>query len=410
MNLPLNLADFISIKNKNIYLIFFLPISLLMGSTVINLNILLIIVFFLIDCFKDKNFFFLKEKNFYFLIIFNLYLILNSLMTGIDADSLTRAIGFLRYVVLAYAIYYYLNTNNKEYEKIIFKVWAIIFIVVTIDLIFEYIFGYNTLKFKSPYYGRLAGFTGDELKIGGYYFAFILLSTIFIKKINNKAYYVFFIIFLITSLLIGERANYIKILFISIIFFFLVDNISIYKKIIFGCVLITIASVFIYTNHVFKNKFIDSTINLLTIEFSPSKNKHLCHYNTAIEIFKNNPIIGIGLKKYRLESWKDKYAHPKGDGKWFSCGSTHPHQIHFELISELGIIGYFLFISYFIFFLLKCYKKYKKNNDVYAFGSTLFIFASILPLLPSGSLFTTYTATLFWINYSIALRNLKDLN
>ena len=35
--------------------------------------------------------------------------------------------------------------------------------------IFEYIFGYNTLKFKSPYYGRLAGFTGDELKIGGYY-------------------------------------------------------------------------------------------------------------------------------------------------------------------------------------------------------------------------------------------------
>ncbi len=410
MNLPLNLVDFISIKNKNIYLIFFLPISLLMGSTVINLNILLIIIFFLIDCFKDKKFFFLKEKNFYFLIIFNLYLILNSLMTGIDADSLTRAIGFLRYIVLAYAIYYYLNTNNKEYEKIIFKAWTIIFVVVTIDLIFEHIFGYNTLKFKSPYYGRLAGFTGEELKIGGYYFAFILLSTIFIKKINNKAYYVFFIIFLITSLLIGERSNYIKILFISFIFFFLVDNISKYKKIIFSFVLIMIASVFIYTNDVFKNKFIDSTINLLTIEFSPAKSKHFCHYNTAIEIFKKNPIIGIGIKKYRQESWKDDYAHPIDDGKWYACGSTHPHQIHFELISELGIIGYFLFISYFIFFLLKCYKKYKKNNDVYAFGSTLFIFASILPLLPSGSLFTTYTATLFWINYSIALRNLKDLN
>ena len=66
-----------------------------------------------------------------------------------------------------------------------------------------------------------------------------------------------------------------------------------------------------------------------------------------------------------------------------------------------------MFISYFIFFLFKSFKKFRKNNDEYAFGATLFIFASILPLIPSGSLFTTYTATLFWINYSIALKNLK---
>jgi len=407
MNLPLNLANFTSIKNKNIYLIFFLPVSLLLGSTIINLNILLIISFFLIDCYKSKNFYFLKEKNFYFLIVFNLYLILNSLITNIDTDSLIRAIGFLRFLVLAYAIHYYLSINNNEYEKVIFKVWAFIFIIVTIDLIFEHIFGYNTLKFKSPYYGRLAGFTGDELKIGGYYFAFILSSTIFFKKINIKTYYVFFLIFLVTSLLIGERANFIKILFISIIFFLLTSNISMHKKIISTCVLVVLTSFFIYSNDILKNKFIDSTINLFTIEFSPKKSKHICHYNTAIKIFKNNPIIGIGLKKYRLESWKDKYAHPIDDEKWYACGSTHPHQIHFEILSELGIIGYFLFISYFIFFLFKCFKKFRKNNNEYAFGATLFIFASILPLIPSGSAFTTYTATLFWINYSIALKNLN---
>ena len=407
MNLPLNLANFIFIKNINIYLIFLLPVSLLMGSTIINLNILLIISFFLIDCYKNKNFFFLKEKNFYFLLIFNLYLIFNSLITNIDIDSLIRAIGFLRFIVLAYAIYYYLNINDKEYEKVIFKFWAFVFIIVTIDLIFEYIFGYNTLKFKSPYFGRLAGFTGDELKIGGYYFAFIMISTIFIKKINNKAYYLLFFIFLTTSLLIGERANYIKVLFISIIFFFLVDNISMYKKIISSCILILLTSFFIFNNDILKNKLIDSTRNLFTKEFKSKQNKHICHYNTAIEIFKNNPVIGIGLKKYRQESWKDMYAHPLDNGKWFACGSTHPHQIHFELLSELGIIGYFLFFSYFIFFLFKSFKKFRKNNDEYAFGSTLFIIASILPLIPSGSIFTTYTATLFWINYSIALRNLN---
>ena len=31
----------------------------------------------------------------------------------------------------------------------------------------------------------------------------------------------------------------------------------------------------------------------------------------------------------------------------------------------------------------------------------LFIIASILPLIPSGSFFTTYGATLFWINFAV---------
>ena len=97
MNLPINLANFTSIEKKNIYLISFLPISLLMGSTVLNITILLIVCFFFLDCHKEKNFYFLKSKNFYFLISFNIYLILNSLITGISSESLVRSIGFVRF-------------------------------------------------------------------------------------------------------------------------------------------------------------------------------------------------------------------------------------------------------------------------------------------------------------------------
>ena len=410
MNSNLNLTNFTSLEKKNIYFIIFLPISLFTGSLIANINILAIIFIFFLDCHKDKNFFFLKEKNFYLLVVFNVYLVFNSLITGINEDSLIRAFGFLRYIILAYAIYYYLNVNNKKYENIIFKFWTFIFIVVTFDCIFEYIFGYNTLNFKSGYNGRLASFTGDELKIGAYYFAFVLISAIFLKNYNNKIFYISLIIFLVVSLLIGERSNFIKVIFISLFFLLFIKNISIKKKFIYIFLIIFVFPLLILSNDVFKNRFFNSVVNLFTVQFSPVKNKHICHYTSAIKIFKNYPLFGVGVKKYRVESNKQIYKVQVDDKNSFVCNQTHPHQLHFELLAELGIIGYILFISYFIFFIFKSFKKFKNKNDEFSFGSTLFILAIILPLLPSGSFFTTYTATLFWINYSIALRNLKDLN
>jgi len=410
MNSNLNLDNFTFLEKKNIYFIIFLPISLLMGSMVANINILVIIFIFFLDCYKERNFFFLKEKNFYLLIIFNIYLVFNSLITGINGDSLIRSFGFLRFIILAYAIYYYLNVNNKKYENIIFKFWTFIFIVVTFDCIFEYIFGYNTLNFKSDYDGRLASFTGDELKIGAYYFAFFLISLIFLKNYNNKIFYISLIIFLVVSLLIGERSNFIKVIFISLFFLLFIKNISIKKKFIYIFLILFVFPLLILSNDGFKNRFFSSVVALFTVEFSPAKNKHICHYTSAIKIFKNYPLFGVGVKKYRIESNKQKYKVQVDKKNSFVCNQTHPHQLHFELLSELGIIGYIFFISYFIFFIFKSFKKFKNKNDEFSFGSTLFILATILPLLPSGSFFTTYTATLFWINYSIALRNLKDLN
>ena len=271
MNLTLNLANFASLEKKNLYFIIFLPISLLIGSMVANVNVLVIIFIFFLDCHKDKNFFFLKEKNFYLLLAFNVYLIFNSLITGINADSLIRAFGFLRYIILAYAIYYYLNLNNKKYENIIFKLWTFIFIVVTFDCIFEYIFGYNTLKFESDYMGRLASFTGDELKIGAYYFAFVLISSIFLKNYNNKIFFISLIIFVFVSILIGERSNFIKVFFISLIFLLFIKNISIKKKFIYIFVVILGSSLFILNNETLKTRFFNSVVNLFTVELSPKK-------------------------------------------------------------------------------------------------------------------------------------------
>ena len=70
----------------------------------------------------------------------------------------------------------------------------------------------------------------------------------------------------------------------------------------------------------------------------------------------------------------------------------HPHQIHFEILSELGLVGYILILSNLIILIINNFKT-KINN--YKKGAILFILASILPFLPSGSFFTSYGALIF---------------
>ena len=131
----------LSLTKVNVFLIIFLPISLLLGSLILNLNILIIVLIFIAECTKKKNFFLFKEKSFIFLIIIWIYLIFNSIYVGETSDSIIRAVGFIRFIFLTFAIFFYLNLDSKFYQNTIFKFWTYLFLIVSIDLIFETIFG-----------------------------------------------------------------------------------------------------------------------------------------------------------------------------------------------------------------------------------------------------------------------------
>ena len=127
-----------------------------------------------------------------------------------------------------------------------------------------------------------------------------------------------------------------------------------------------------------------------------SNNRHLSHYYIATKIIKENTLFGSGFKSFRIESFKEKYQEDKIDG-----ASAHPHQFHFEILSELGLVGYILIMSN-IFYVL--FRNFSFRNDFIFKSAFLFIIASLIPFLPSGSFFTSYGATIFFINYSFLIR------
>ena len=73
----------------------------------------------------------------------------------------------------------------------------------------------------------------------------------------------------------------------------------------------------------------------------------------------------------------------------------------------MGLVGYILIVSNLLFIIFRQIKLREKNE--LKICGILFIVASLVPILPSGSFFTSYGATIFFINYSFLIQ-LKNSN
>jgi len=401
-------------KSKTLLSLFLiLPITLIIGSAASNATVLLINFFFIFEIFKEKKLNYLNNKLFYILIFIWFCLLTNSIIIANNTESLTRSFGFLRFIFLIFALKYVLESNERFTKNFILQSWFIIFIIVTIDVLIEFFTGTNTLGFSSNYNGRIASFTGDELKIGNYYFGFILISlSFFYEKYFQKYQFLFYLLifsFLLTSFFIGERSNFIKVFLISVIFIFLINNQNIFRKVLILALLFLISYITILNNVSFHSRFIVELINPLKekgISKVISDSQYGKHYEIAQKIYMNNKIFGVGIKNYRIAS-----ADPKYNTNENLYGvANHPHQIHYEILSETGIVGYFIFIIFFISSIVIGFKNFFKNKNPYILSSTLFILATALPFIPSGSFFTSYGATIFWINYAFLFTNIHNIN
>tara|TARA_B100001540_G_C15765789_1_gene623903 strand:- start:362 stop:1579 length:1218 start_codon:yes stop_codon:yes gene_type:complete len=377
-----------------------LPVAILSGSLVINIFHILISVIFLVEIYKEKKIEFFNDYFFYLLLFLWLSFLINLFFSTIPENGISRSVGFLRFILLIFAIKYVFLYEKEKYKKLILNVWLVVFIIVTLDLFFEFYFGRNTLGFTSYMPGRLAGFLNDELKIGGYYLGFGLISIATLYNSNEKKSYlipILIIIFIIASFLIGERSNFIK--FFTIIFLF---TIVIYKKKILNYLVVFITLILVLYGLLLKNenlkyRYLDQ-INYSKI----SESLYFQHYKSAISVYKENPYFGVGIKNFRNEIVKEKYISNK-DWNNRHIISTHPHQINFEILTETGIFGFLCYLIFFLLSFFKTSKIYFKNKNVFLLSALLFCLIYLNPILPSGSFFTTYSATIFWMNFALMI-------
>ena len=110
----------------------------------------------------------------------------------------------------------------------------------------------------------------------------------------------------------------------------------------------------------------------------------------------------MGIKNFRIESRNEKYNnldHVKNHLR----ASNHPHELYYEFLSETGIFGFSCFIIFILSSIILSIKNYLKNRNIYQLSGIIVVVISILPVIPIGSFFATYTSSIFWINYAIMM-------
>lgn len=392
------------------FLIFLFPVAILLRSTALNFYLIVCAVVFLIFFFK-KKIKFSKDLSFffYFLLCTIGYLILISFNADNIQAALKSSISQLRFLFYSFLISFFLF-NKKNTNLFISTLYVTVFFV-NIDTLYQYfngqdLFGIKPDPINNPH--RLSGPFGTELIVGSFISAFtipiISYLVIKFKKISFlQKNFLFFLIFfsLVMILLSGERMS--LIMFIFAVTLILIFNLKLlYSLIILGFLGILLIGGYKFNESV-QYRFDNFKMDLSNFK----KSNHAKLFSSSVNVWnKNNKWIGNGLKNYRINCDQIKYSKNNIDfitNQKILC-SSHPHNLYFEILSESGIVGFILFISFFGLLITRSLMIKKNINDdekVIFFSSLAFLISYLWPIKSSGSFFSTYTASYFWFYLGI---------
>ena len=402
------------------FLVSFIPLAMLFGPAISLINTIIIGITLLIFSFSKKIFYF-KKIEIILLLILYFYLIFNSLISIDKSIGINRNLGFVRFILFFIAINYlfYLTKNHKK----IFNFWLFILSIFLFDIYFERFYGSNILGFGKieidgvlqPNGDRVVSFFKDEPIAGSFLsgYMFILLGFIFSKlDKNNFSKFLSFLIltiFLVGVLITGERSNTIKVFVGCLIFLFIIDYIKLRTKFLIVFLLIAIFSIIVSYSDYIKMRYAGQIYNQLVDKETRSKfsnNLYIQLYKSGYAVFKNNPLLGVGNKNYRVETCDKK---KKDINQEYYC-TTHPHQFYFELLSEHGIFGFLIVLSIIFFLIFRLIRIILLSKNYIQVGAFIYLIINFIPILPSGAFFSDFNLTLFMLNFSIMYAINKDTN
>ena len=407
------------LNNKFIVTIFYLlPFSLITGSFLPDLFVTLIFLFFIFISLKNNNFFINK---FVVLFIFFYLVILYSVIIVSPAPILNQgtSIFYIRFGLFSLALIYFFSDKKKLFN--FSRIFFFIFIILFIDSLYQFYFEKNLIGLELSHPHRVSSFFGSEWIMGSFISKIFPINLIFISllNVNKKLKFCLYTIVVVFSLILiflsGERTSLGMFLF-QLIFIFFFIKYNFYKKLILILICLSIIVTIIISiknqditsynrvetkifntlqrfEHGIKNFIIFENENILII---PS---HKGHYQTAINIFEHNKIFGGGIKSFRHYCKDKKYNFDEG-----SC-STHPHNVLLLFMSELGLIGFLIYISFLFFLLFDILRKFlKKDSNLINYNNynrfviiTAGLVSTVLPFLPNGNFFNNYMSILFYL-------------
>lgn len=291
-------------------------------------------------------------------------------------------------------------------------------LIVSFDGLFQYLTGFDFFGTQAISLYRISGLFGNE-PIMGRYIAFLSIFTfalIYQNLSNSKIAVMLSVAFLVMSEVIvflsGERVPLFQVTLFTILILIFIPHYRIYRLVgIFASFIIVLVILQINPNA--KERMIDQTLDEMSktnYPFLPYNLGYQEHYISAIKMFNDSPVFGVGTNTYRFQSQKSKFNSNKLDI------NSHPHQFYLQALAELGIIGFLFLLSFFLFLTYLLIRQFfyfikSKNSQLIPFDQFLFsliLFTYWWPLIPHMSLYNNWNNVLLMLPLGFFMKGFYD--
>jgi len=409
----------ISIDKFLLIILCLLPITIMIGKAALNINLLIFDILVIFYFFKNKNFFQIKiTKNFITTLSIIIFFLVNILLSSNIELSLRGFLGLLKNIIFCIGLGLLINYSDiKKYFSLVI-IFCLTF--VSINILLQFYFGKDL--FGNSFVGQYRSTAVFGNQIPGSYIMKFLYIGLLLPFIRGKLFInlIYFSFFSFMTIITNERMSLLNVLFFSFFFLMIFPGVNWIKKIT------TLTSYFllclIFFNIPIPNKIkINESKNIYEhlssrtkLQFERQFKKDnfysiywIQHFRTATEIFLDKPLVGSGIKTYRYECPKQQFQ--KKEELKLLC-SIHPHNFYFEIISELGLMGFIIF-SYLliplIFKIISHFLKDKKNR--YEISVILFPLLMLFnPVQITGSIFSTYNGFFLFMVIGVAINYIKN--
>ena len=400
----------LKLKSLNRYEIILLafPLCQVLGPFYVNFTLVLGSLFFLYSLVSNNSYKIFRKWNWiYLFILFIFYNFIRGIFASDHINAMHNSFSQIRFIL--FSLFIFSCISNVKNIKLIINIWFFLVFFVALDVIFQSFFLKDIFGMPIAAGMRSSGPFGEEL-IAGAFMSYTLVPLVFYffqRNFKSNLFYkifyiIFYLFFFLAIALTGERLSFLVFFISSLIYLFFYAGIK--RFIVTSFLLFS----FLFTLYFNSIAFQKRTNDLINISNNFYKSSYGRLWESGLMLFEKNKLFGVGLKNYRVDC--DKQIDPRPESVPQFC-SSHPHNFFIELLSETGLVGFIIFFTFFgnlIFFLYKRIddfrkKSYSKEYYPLLFGNMLILIIYVWPLKTSGSFFTTWNGSFFWLNLGIFL-------
>jgi len=405
--------------------IYILPAALISGPLVPDLIVTLLSISFILFVIIKKKYTHFKNNFFYLFLIFWTICILSSLISKELFFSLKSSVFFIRFGVFSILIYFIIK-NNRNFIFFFFFSSLIAICFLLFDAYVQKFLGANIFGKTPSVDTKISGMFGDEEILGTYLLRIspIILSASILLNDKKNIFLIFF--YLVIEPMIfysGQRSIfYMSLVFIIGTLIFIKHN----KKSLLALLILLI---FLFYNLFFDKNYNHRMIKDITGNYQTFKPQSYDEENryaffkfmfyspnqtilwiSSLNIFMENKIIGAGPNIFRkiCEQYK-----PSINSEFNNC-STHPHNFLFQLLAEVGLLGFFIYAIIYIGLTIKLISNLRKKfsfNTTYNPAQSILIIAILInffPLIPTGNFFNNYLSIVNFLPFGFLLNFKKE--